>query len=134
MMFQCINASIAPELFAKVSIDPTRYRIVIPAVPAQPNQPAEIIHDGPCFLKAIIDDTYANTALNMALARRNLASLREHIKTVPDYNMTSFHQYVKEQLQELKAANERTTDLRVNLFSAYREVPDKQFRGYVQPV
>ncbi len=70
----------------------------------------------------------------MALARRNLANLREHIKIIPEYNITLFHQYVKEQLQELEAANETTTDLLVNLFSAYREVPDKQFKGYVQPI
>jgi len=41
---------------------------------------------------------------------------------------------VKEQLQELEATNETTTNLLVNLFSAYREVPDKQFKGYVQPI
>jgi len=62
---------------------------VIPAV--QPNQPAEIINDGPCFLKAIIDDTYANIATNMVLARHNLANFREHIKTIPEYNITLFH-------------------------------------------
>ena len=86
-------------MFANVSIDPTCYRIVIPATPAQANQPAEIIHDGPCFLNAIIDNTYANTATNVALARRNLANLREYIKTIPEYNIISFHQYVKVQLQ-----------------------------------
>jgi len=137
MMFQCINASISTEVLAKVSTDPTCYRILLPAVPAQGNQPAvpaEEVEDGPCFLKAIIDDTYANTATNVALARRNLANLREYIKTVPEYNIITFHQYVKEQLQELEVANETTTDLLVNLFSAYREVPDKQFKGYVQPI
>jgi hypothetical protein len=49
-------------------------------VPAQGNQPAvpaEEVEDGPCFLKAIIDDTYASTAMNIATARRNLANLRE---------------------------------------------------------
>jgi len=78
MMFQCINASISTEVLAKVSTDPTRYRIQLPTVPAQGNQPAvpaEEVEDGPCFLKAIIDDTYANTATNVALARRNLANL-----------------------------------------------------------
>jgi hypothetical protein len=121
-----------PEVFAIVSIDPTHYRFIIPAAPAQANQPAqpeEIVHDGPCFLKAIIDDTYANTATNVALARRNLVNLKDHIKTIPKYNITLFHQYVNEQLQELEAANETTTHLLVNLFSVYREVPDKQFKG-----
>jgi hypothetical protein len=133
MMFQCINASITAKVLVKVSTDPTRYTIVIPAVPAQA-QPAEIVQDGPCFLKAIIDDTYANTATNVVLAQRNLANLREYIKTVPEYNIITFHQYVKEQLQELEVANKMTTDLMVNLFAAYREVPDKQFKGYVQPI
>jgi hypothetical protein len=40
MMFQCIMDSITPEVFAKVSTSPERYRITIPAVPAQVNQPA----------------------------------------------------------------------------------------------
>jgi hypothetical protein len=133
MMFQCINASISAKVLTKVSKDPSRYTIVIPAIPAQA-QPAEIIEDGPCFLKAIIDDTYANTAMNIALAQRNLANLKEHIKTIQEYNIITFHQYVKEQLQELEVANDTTTDLLVNLFAAYREVPDKQFKGYVQPI
>jgi hypothetical protein len=137
MMFQCINASISTEVLAKVSTDPTHYHIQLPAVPAQGNQPAvpaEEVEDGPCFLKAIIDNTYANMATNVALAHRNLANLRECIKNVPEYNIITFHQYIKEQLQELEAANETTTDLLVNLFAAYREIPDKQFKGYVQPI
>jgi hypothetical protein len=84
-MFQCIKASISPEVLAKVSTNPSCYRIKIPAVPAQANQPAvpaEVVEDGPCFLKAIINDTYANTATKVTLARRNLANLREYIKTI----------------------------------------------------
>jgi hypothetical protein len=126
MMFQCINASISAEVLAKVSIDPSCYRIKVPAVPAQAHQPAipeDKVEDEPCFLKAIIDDTYANTATNVVLAIRNLANLREYIKTVLEYNIITFHQYVKEQLQELEVANQSTTDLLINLFSAYREVP-----------
>jgi hypothetical protein len=72
------HASISTEVLAKFSTDPTRYRIQIPAVPAQGNQPAvpaEEVEDGPCFLKAIINDTYANTATNVAIVRRNLANL-----------------------------------------------------------
>ena len=94
-------------------------------MPTQANQPAipeEIVEDEPCFLKAIIDDTYANTATNVVLAIRNLANLREYIKTVLEYNIITFHQYVKKQLQELEVANETTTDLLISLFSAYREV------------
>jgi hypothetical protein len=137
MMFQCINTSISTKVLAKVSTNPSCYRIKVPAVPAQANRPAipaEIVEDGPCFLKAIIGDTYANTATYIALARRNLANLRGYIKTVPEYNIITFHQYVKKQLQELEVANETTTDLLISLFSAYREILDKQCKGYVQPI
>jgi hypothetical protein len=43
-----------------------------------------------------------------------LANLRDHIKTIPDFNIITFHLYVKE-LQELEAANEATADLLMNL-------------------
>jgi hypothetical protein len=137
MLFSCVMDSITTEVFAKVNTNPTRYRITVPAVAAEqgrPAQPEYTVNDGVCFLKAIIDDTYANTATNTALARRNLANLRDYIKTIPDQNITTFHQYVKENLQELEAANETTTDLLVNLFAAYREVKDLRFTGYVQPI
>ncbi len=94
------------SVFAKVSTNPEQYHINIPAMPAQGNQPAwplAVINDGPCFLKAIICDTYAYTATNLALARWNLANLRDHIKTIPEYSRSTFHLYVKEQLQELEA-------------------------------
>jgi hypothetical protein len=109
MMFQCINTSISTKVLAKVSTNGSCYRIEVPAVPAQANQPAitaEIVEDGPCFLKAIISNTCANTATNIAFARRNLAYLRECIKPVPEYNIITFHQYVKKQLQELEVDNE----------------------------
>ncbi len=102
------SAALILDVLAKVSIDPSCYRIKVPAVPTQANQPAipeDKVEDEPCFLKAIFDDTYANTATNVVLAIRNLANLREYIKTVPEYNIITFHQYVKEQLQELEVAN-----------------------------
>jgi hypothetical protein len=46
--------------------------------------------------------------------------------------MTSSHLYVKENLQDLAAANEMTNDLLVNLFSGYREVKDKHFLTWIQ--
>ncbi len=40
------------------------------------------LEDGPSFLKAIIDHTYANTLSNTAVARENLSSLSEYMKTL----------------------------------------------------
>jgi len=65
MMFSCICDSITTEIFAKVNTDPSRYRLTVPEnLPT----PAYTVSNGPCFLKVIIDDTYANTTTNIALA------------------------------------------------------------------
>jgi hypothetical protein len=72
MLFSCVMDSITTEVFTKVNTNPTRYRIMVPAVPAaqgRPAMPEHTVNDGVCFLKAIIDDTYANMATNTALAR-----------------------------------------------------------------
>jgi hypothetical protein len=120
MMFQCPTDSITPEVFAKVSTDPDHYHIRIASITAQgnqPAQPAEVVNDGPCFLKAIIDNTDANTETNVVLAQRDLANLRDCIETIPEFDIIMFHQYMKEQLQEIEAAKKTTTNLLVNLFS-----------------
>jgi hypothetical protein len=96
------------SVFAKVSTNPEQYHINIPAMPAQGNQPAwplAVINDGPCFLKAIICDTYAYTATNLALARWNLANLRDHIKTIPEYEAIKMKCQKEEEEQEEAAKN-----------------------------
>ncbi len=71
---------------------------------------------------------------NTTVARSNLSSLGKYMSELPDSNITTFHVYVKENLQELAAAKETTMDLLVNLFKGYREVKDKKFHTWIQNI
>ena len=119
MLYQCLRKSITSDLHAKVSTDQTRYYLTIPG--PTPNDPVTKRRDSICFLKAIIDETYTNTLNNAAVARSNLATLGQYMKTLDDSNIVEFNAYVKINVQELAAAGETTSDLLVNLFNGYRE-------------
>ena len=110
------------EVYAKVSNNSTRYKLVL-----NPGAHQEIREDGPCFLKAIIDEYYTNMTSNTAVARRSLARLNEYMKTLSQSNIMEFIQAVQANLQEPEAASETTTDLVVNLFEGYMEAEDKPF-------
>jgi hypothetical protein len=71
--------------------------------------------------------TYKNTLNNAAVARSNLATLGQYMRSLEDSNIMSFNKYIKENVQELAAAGETTMDLLVNLFNGYREAKDKPF-------
>jgi hypothetical protein len=129
MLYQCLRKSITSELHAKVSVNQTHYYLTIPG--PTPQDPVTKCQDGVCFLKAIIDETYTNTLNNAAVARSNLATLGQYMKKLDDSNILSFNKYVKENVQELAAAGETTTDLLVNLLNGYREAKDKPFRVFV---
>jgi hypothetical protein len=131
MLYNCVRTSITTDVRTKVNLNPERF--IIECRPA-PNAPIVRRYDGVCYVKAVIDDTYTNTLSNTAVARSNLSSLGKYMKELPDSNIETFHLYVKENLQELAAANETTTDLLVNLFKGYREVKDKTFRTWIQNI
>jgi hypothetical protein len=71
--------------------------------------------------------TYTNTLNNAAVARSNLAILGQYMRSLEDSSIMSFNKYIKENVQELAAAGEKTMDLLVNLFNGYREAKDKPF-------
>ena len=116
MLYTCLCQSITKEVSTKASNNSARYKLVLN--PGAVNQ--EFREDGPCFLKAIIDEYYTNTMSNTAVARRSLARLNEYI-----------NQAVQENLQKLEAASETTLVLVVNLFDGYMEAEDKPFCRYV---
>lgn len=77
MLFSCVMDSITTEVSVKVNTNLLQYRINFPTVSVtqgQPAQPEYTVNNGVCFLKAIIDNTYANTTTNKASVRRNLAN------------------------------------------------------------
>ena len=115
------------EVFARVSNNAARYKLEMP--PVAPGAIPEVREDGPCLLKAIINDYYTNTTSNTPIARRNLAKLTKHMKSIESSNVEVFNRYVQENMLELEAAAESTSDLLVNLFDGYMEAKDKHFRN-----
>lgn len=131
MLYHCTRTSITSAIRERVNTDTSRFQIRFRPTP---NDPEVIRFDGVCYLKAIIDETYTNTLSNASVARDNLSSLDKYMKELQDSNVTNFHLYVKENLQDLAAANETTNDLLVNLFKGYRAVKDKRFLTWIQGI
>ena len=123
ILYNCLMASVADEIIARVNLDPGRFVLEVDG---------EKINDGTCFLKAIIDDTYTNTLSSATTARENLSSLDSFMEKLPKSDITKLNQHVRENIKELEAANETTTDLVMNLFKGYAKAKDKVFRQWLQ--
>jgi len=79
-----------------------------------------------------VELTYINTKANITAARDNLSSLNEYMESLPDSNIETFNEYVKEQLETLEAGGETTTELITNLFKGYLRAKDDTFREWVR--
>jgi hypothetical protein len=123
MMYNCLRKSISDAVFAKVSKETNKYRYSVNG---------EYIFDGPSYLMTIIELTYTNTKANITAARDNLSSLNEFLDTLPDSNIDTFNDYVKEQLETLEAGGENTTELITNLFKGYLRAKDDTFREWIR--
>jgi hypothetical protein len=106
-----------------VSKEVSKYRYIVNG---------EFIFDGPSYLMAIIEMTYTNTKANITAVRDNLSSLPEFMDSLPDSNIETFNEYVKEQLETLEAGGEGTTELITNLFKGYARAKDDTFREWVR--
>jgi hypothetical protein len=123
MIYNCLRKSISDAVFAKVSKETNKYRYSVNG---------EYIFDGPSYLMTIIELTYTNTKANITAARDNLSSLNEFMDTLPDSNIDTFNDYVKEQLETLEAGGENTTELITNLFKGYLRAKDDTFREWIR--
>jgi hypothetical protein len=92
----------------------------------------ELINDGTCFLKAIIDSSHTNTLSSATAARAALSSLGTYMEKLPKSDISKMNEYVKLKLKELAATNETTNDLIMNLFKGYAKAKDKTFRAWLQ--
>ena len=111
------------EAYAKVANEKTHYTITI-------NN--EGIYDDPCSLKAIIDISYTNMHSSTTVIRHNLSSLNTYMTVLKDSDIVAFHKYVNDNLNDLAAAGESTSDLLVNLFKAYKCARDTNFLTWAQ--
>ncbi len=122
MMYNCLQKSISDAVFAKVSKEASKYRY---------NVNGKYIFDGPSYLMTIIELTYTNTKANITAARDNLSSLTEFMDSLPDSNIETFNDYVKEQLETLEPGGENTTELITNLFKGYLRAKDDTFHEWI---
>jgi hypothetical protein len=117
------------------------------------------VTNGPCFLKVLIRNTTVDTQSTVYHLRENLNHLENfmveitydidqfiYIKSLflraaalfaygnsyPHGNIDQFNLYVTNQVEQLAARGESSSDLLVNLFAAYLAVPDRKFVEYVE--
>jgi hypothetical protein len=89
--------------------------------------------NGPLFLKTIIGVVHIDTRSTAAHIRQSLSMLPTKIASL-DYDVTKFNHYVKLQRGALLARGEVSTDLLVNIFTAFFVVPDLAFKTYIDRI
>ena len=86
--------------------------------------------DGPCYLKALLVTYFVETIATNYVLRQKLQALpdaMQHLK----FNISDFNSYVNELTLNLSQGGEGTTDMMVNLFTAYESVEDASFHNYI---
>ena len=79
---------------------------------------------GELLLKLMMHRSVIDTRATSTYLRENLTNLDTHMSTVNLY-IENFNQYVKLNVDGLKARGERTDDLMINLLRAYHVALDR---------
>ena len=87
--------------------------------------------NGASFLKVIIRNTTVDTRATVFHIRENLNNLEAKMLDI-SYDIKVFNQYVTSQVKQLAARGEISSDLLINLFTAFMAVPDKKFVDYIE--
>ena len=87
--------------------------------------------NGPSFLKVISQNTTVDTRATVFHIRENLSNLEAKMLDI-SYDIDVFNQYVTSQVEQLAARGETSSDLLINLFTAFMAVPDKKFVEYIE--
>ena len=89
------------------------------------------VSNGPCFLKVLIRNTTVDTRSTIFHIRENLNHLEAKMLEV-SYDIDAFNLHVTNQVEQLSARGETSSDLLINLFTAFLPVPDKKFVEYIE--
>jgi hypothetical protein len=89
------------------------------------------IASGVALLKLIIMESYIDTNATTKLLRERLSSLDKYIVEIKS-DIEKFNLYVKNQMGSLEARGETTMDLLANLFKAYANASDREFKQYIK--
>jgi len=123
MLMQCLKASIAKPVYARVHQLSSRYTITVEPELFQ-------VQDGLCYLKTIIDCYHVNTRSTTVEIRRKLAQLSTYMKQVAKGDVVKLCVHARDLLDKLQAAGEGTEDLLSNLMDAFRQVQNPHFQRW----
>jgi hypothetical protein len=118
MMFACLRESLTEEARQKVSLESHKYRIN--------TEP-----DGLLYFKVIVGIAHLDTRATITVIRTRLSSLDTKMADVQD-NIIELNAFVKLQQAGLEARGQKTDDLLVNLFKAYKACRDAEFLTWVK--
>jgi hypothetical protein len=125
-MYEFLYSSLNDEAQARVALKESDYLLVAPGAPTN-------YANGPLFLKTIIGIAHIDTRSTAAHIRQSLSMLPTKIASL-DFDISKFNHYVKLQRGALLARGEISTDLLVNIFTAYFVVPDATFKAYIDRI
>ena len=83
------------------------------------------------LLKVLIRDSYLDTNATTSVIRSKLANLHNYLPTA-EHDISLLNIYVKKQVYSLRAREEQTSDLLMNLFKSYVISSDKAFVRYIE--
>jgi hypothetical protein len=118
ILFTYLTNSLTPEFEREIKAQPARYTI-----PAS----GGTYRSGLLFLKVILSRSQTDTMATVEVLQRKVQSLSSKIVEMQG-NIVEFHTYIKGLQNDFAAYNVTCDDLPINLFWAYQEVDDEQFR------
>jgi hypothetical protein len=117
MMYVFLNDSLTEGAKARMASEHANYDI-------------NGVSDGPSYLKTLLDTYFVETIATNFLLRQKLQALPTALKRCK-YDVGDFNKHVNDLLSDLYSGGETTTDMMVNLFTAYLSVKDQAFHTYI---
>ena len=122
MLYQCLMISLTGEEKKKVMIWSDQYEFEVNGVE---------YNSGVALLKVIIRESHIDTNATTNQIRMKLSSLDTYMLTI-ECNVATFNEHVKLLIQQLKARNQTTSDLLINLIKGYSAVKNEEFIGWLK--
>jgi hypothetical protein len=117
-IYGCLSQSLTEEAKNEVALEAAQYTIAGVA-------------DGLLFFKVIVGLAHVDTRATITVIRTRLSTLDAKISELQD-NIVELNEFVKTQQAGLVARGERTSDLLVNLFKAYKACADEEFLRWIK--
>lgn len=117
-IFQCLQASITENVAKRLVTEADRYHI-------------DGMPDGPSYLMTIVQTYFVQTLATPTQLRLKISDahilIGEH-----EFNIDKFNTELNSYVQELAATGQTTEDMFAHITKAYRLVPNREFKTYIQ--